>query len=101
MLRGFSLVEARTIPQFEAARTLIQEYAAYIGALLGVDLSFQNIEAELNQLPVMYGPPSGYLLLAGSGEDWVGCAAAWLPADGVGYARGHEGRSDPVSLVGI
>jgi putative acetyltransferase len=75
MLPGFSLVEARTIPQFEAARSLIQEYAAYIGVLLGVDLSFQNIEAELNQLPAMYGPPSGYLLLAGSDEVWVGCAA--------------------------
>jgi putative acetyltransferase len=75
MLRGVSLVEARTGAQFDAARALIQEYAADIGALLGVDLSFQNIEAELNQLPLMYGPPSGYLVLAGSGELWVGCAA--------------------------
>ena len=83
MLPPYSLVEARTTPQFEAARTLIQEYAGYIGALLGVDLTFQNIEAELNQLPHMYGPPSGCLLLAGSDELWVGCAALRRFSDGV------------------
>jgi ribosomal protein S18 acetylase RimI-like enzyme len=83
MLRGYSLMEARTTLQFEAARTLILEYAAYIGALLGVDLSFQNIEAELNRLPDMYGPPSGCLLLAGGDEHWVGCAALRRFSDGV------------------
>lgn len=75
MLSDYSLVEARTTPQFETAGTLIREYAAYIGTLLGVDLSFQNIDAELNQLPVMYGPPSGCLFLVGGAELWVGCAA--------------------------
>ena len=79
----YSLVEARTTPQFEAARVLIQEYATHIGVLLGVDLSFQNIEAELNQLPDMYGPPLGCLLLAGSEELWVGCAALRRFSDGV------------------
>jgi putative acetyltransferase len=74
-LPPYSVVEARTTLHFEAARTLIQEYAAYVGVLLGVDLSFQNIEAELNQLPDMYGPPSGCLLLAGRDDVWVGCAA--------------------------
>jgi len=83
MLPPYSLVEARTTLQFDAARVLIQEYAAYIGALLGVDLSFQNIEAELNQLPDMYGPPSGCLLLAGGDELWVGCAALRRFSDGV------------------
>jgi len=51
--------------------------------LLGVDLSFQNIEAELNQLPDMYGPPSGCLLLAGREPLWVGCAALRRFSDGV------------------
>ena len=83
MLPPHSVVEARTTLQFEAARILIQEYATYIGALLGVDLSFQNIEAELNQLPDMYGPPSGCLLLAGRDERWVGCAALRRFSDGV------------------
>jgi len=71
----YSLSEARTTLQFEAARALIQEYAAYIGSLMNVDLSFQNIEDELNRLPEMYGPPSGCLLLAGDERGWVGCAA--------------------------
>lgn len=40
-------MEARTTLHFEAARSLIQEYAAYIGALLGVDLSFQKLAETL------------------------------------------------------
>jgi putative acetyltransferase len=71
----YSLVEAQTPPQFYAARTLIREYAAFIGALMGVDLSLQNIQAEPSELPEMYGPPSGCLLLAAGDEGWVGCAA--------------------------
>ena len=54
-----------------------------IGASMGVDLYFQNLSAELDQLPVMYGPPSGFMLLAGSDEDWVGCCALRRFADRV------------------
>jgi len=68
-------VEALTAAQFDAARSLIEEYAAQIGASMGVDLSFQNFSAELNRLPDMYGPPSGCLLLAGRDDEWVGCCA--------------------------
>jgi putative acetyltransferase len=75
MLPDYSLTEARTTLQFAAARALIQEYAAFIGSAMNVDLSFQHIEAELNRLPDMYGPPSGCLLLAGDEQGWVGCAA--------------------------
>src|ERR1700688_2824911 len=35
----YRLVEAGTTAQFEAARSLIEEYAAQIGALMGVDLA--------------------------------------------------------------
>ena len=75
----YRLVEADTIAQFEAARTLIQEYGAEISASMSADLCFQNFAAELKGLPAMYGPPSGCLLLAGrdlpaGGDDeWVGC----------------------------
>jgi ribosomal protein S18 acetylase RimI-like enzyme len=69
------LVEADTSALFAAARALIEEYAAQIGALMGVDLEFQNFAAELDQLPDMYGPPSGCLLLANDGDEWVGCCA--------------------------
>ncbi len=55
----YRLVEAGTHAQFEAARALIEEYAAQIGASMAVDLGFQSFAAELNQLASMYGPPSG------------------------------------------
>jgi ribosomal protein S18 acetylase RimI-like enzyme len=71
----YQLVEAVSPAQFDAARSLIEEYAAQIGASMGVDLGFQNFEAELNQLPNMYGPPSGCLLLANRDDEWVGCGA--------------------------
>jgi len=71
----YRLVEAASAAQFDAARALIEEYAAQIGALMGIDLGFQNFAAELNQLTKMYGPPSGCLLLANYGDEWVGCGA--------------------------
>jgi putative acetyltransferase len=71
----YRLTEASTAAQFEAARVLIEEYAAKLAASTGVDLCFQNLSAELAQLPLMYGPPSGCLLLAGLDEEWVGCCA--------------------------
>jgi ribosomal protein S18 acetylase RimI-like enzyme len=69
----YRLVEADTIALFEAARTLIQEYGAEISATMSADLCFQNFAAELSDLPAMYGPPSGCLLLAGRDDEWVGC----------------------------
>jgi putative acetyltransferase len=71
----YRLVEAATPAQFHAARSLIEEYAAQIGASMGVDLAFQHFAAEMNQLPDMYGPPSGCLLLASRDDEWVGCCA--------------------------
>ena len=71
----YRLVEAETSAQFAAARALIQEYAGHLRASLGVDLCFQNLADELEELPSMYGPPSGCLLLAGRNNEWVGCCA--------------------------
>lgn len=71
----YRLVEADTSAEFAAARILIEEYAAQIRTLMGVDLCFQNLSAELAHLADMYGPPTGCLLLAGSEGGWVGCCA--------------------------
>ena len=60
-------------PDLETVRTLIREYLDF----LGVDLSFQGIEAELACLPGKYGPPGGILLLASVSEPKGG---AWEAA---------------------
>lgn len=79
----YRLVEASTVAQFAAARALIEDYAAQVSAVMGVDLTFQNLAVELNQLPDMYGPPSGCLLLARGDDEWAGCGALRRFADGV------------------
>ena len=55
------------------ARELMRRYARWIG----VDLCFQNFEAELAELPGKYAPPRGQLWLAGpaDGEMPVGVIA--------------------------
>jgi putative acetyltransferase len=73
------LIEAASENEFVVGRLLIEEYAKG----LSVDLCFQDFAAELMQLPSMYGPPGGCLLLARVGEIHVGCGGLRKLSDSV------------------
>jgi ribosomal protein S18 acetylase RimI-like enzyme len=75
----YLLVEGSAPQHYEMAGVLFREYAAQ----LGVDLCFQDFASELNQLPVMYGTPTGCLLLVLQGDRPVGCGALRKLSDGV------------------
>ena len=64
-------VQDNTDCRLEQVRTLFTEYAAS----LGVDLGFQDFEAELAGLPGAYVPPDGVLLLALVADQAAGCVA--------------------------
>jgi GNAT superfamily N-acetyltransferase len=65
----FVVAQAETTSDYALGRGLFEEYAK----ALGVDLCFQDFSAELDRLPVMYGPPAGMLLMAHLGSDTAGC----------------------------
>lgn len=69
---SFHIEMAQTATDIEAVARLFRAYAA----ALNVDLSYQNFEAELANLPGEYGPPAGCLLLARSLDgNAIGCVA--------------------------
>jgi putative acetyltransferase len=75
----YVLVEAEGLHQYEMGRVLFEEYASQ----LGIDLCFQDFPSELKQLPDMYGPPLGSLVLVMKGSTAVGCGAVRRLSDGV------------------
>ena len=69
----------------DAARALFREYADG----LGIDLCFQNFEAELDGLPGDYAAPQGGLLLAWVDGELAGCGA-FRPLPDTAYANACE-----------
>ncbi len=69
----------------DATRTIFQDYARH----LGLDLSFQNFNAELANLPGDYAAPQGGLLLAFVDDALAGCGA-FRPLADVDYANACE-----------
>ncbi len=57
--------------KIEQVQQLFQEYAES----LGIDLCFQNFDAELQSLPGKYGPPDGKLILVLVDSLAAGCIA--------------------------
>ena len=66
-----ALIEPDSPALVQVARELIGEYAAS----LGIDLCFQDLEAELAALPGEYAAPGGALLLALVDGQPAGCGA--------------------------
>ena len=71
--------------QLAATRQIFLEYAKQ----LGVDLCFQNFEAELAGLPGEYGQPGGALLLALVDGEIAGCCGL-RALDSVDYPNAAE-----------
>lgn len=70
--------------EVEAFAVLTREYVAW----LGIDLSFQGLEAELATLSETYGPPDGAMLLAwDDGAVAGGVAVKPLPSVGAGVSE--------------
>jgi putative acetyltransferase len=79
------LITPSTPAEYQATRQIFQEYAQQ----LGVDLCFQNFDAELETLPGDYAEPQGALLLAMVDGQLAGCCAL-RPLDSVDYPNASE-----------
>ena len=62
---------ARFPDDLPIVQRLFREYAD----ALGIDLCFQDFDAELASLPGRYAPPRGRLLIAWNGSEPLGCVA--------------------------
>lgn len=70
-MKPVQILAASTESDYQTARSLFEEYAR----TLSFDVCFQDFAAELDQLPAMYGPPRGHLLIAWRERRAVGCVA--------------------------
>ena len=77
------LVVAESEDHWRRARQFVEEYATS----LGVDLSFQNFQYEVNHLSSEYAAPAGVFFLAEADGDSVGCIGLRNFADGVGEIK--------------
>jgi putative acetyltransferase len=97
---SIQLVTPDSEAQINATRQIFNEYAAQ----LGVDLCFQNFDAELAELPGEYTHPEGALLLALVDGEVAGCCAL-RPLVSVDYPNAAEMKRlyvrDPYRGLGL
>ncbi|GAA4415428.1 GNAT family N-acetyltransferase [Quisquiliibacterium transsilvanicum] len=98
-MKTFEIRAAQDGADYTAAAQLFREYAG----TLGVDLGFQEFEAELRDLPGMYGPPQGLLVLAWPATPLDVARRDPLPAGGAAGAvgAGEAGRTAPVGCAAV
>ena len=82
---GVRFTTPETPAQLQETRLIFLEYAAQ----LGIDLCFQNFDAELADLPGDYATPQGALLLAYVNEELASCCAL-RQLDSVDYPNACE-----------
>jgi ribosomal protein S18 acetylase RimI-like enzyme len=70
-LQTIQIHPARFPEQVEAVRNIFREYAQS----LGIDLSFQQFDSELADLPGKFAAPRGEVLLAYQETEVIGCVA--------------------------
>ena len=73
------IVQINTELEINQARALFREYEQW----LDVGFCFQNFEKELADLPGVYAPPNGRLLLACDSDQFAGCVALRKLSEGV------------------
>ena len=73
------IVSAESVEQVEDVRTLFREYEKWFG----MDLCFQDFDAEVAGLPGRYAAPDGRLYLAIADQEIAGCVALRKLADGI------------------
>lgn len=73
-----TIVQATTESEIRAVRELIREYTAWAFGLTENNdeaPTFQGLDQELRELPGIYAPPTGSLLLASLDGEPAGCVA--------------------------
>jgi hypothetical protein len=88
------LITPSTPAELLATRHIFEEYARQ----LGIDLCFQNFDAELAELPGDYAEPSGALLLAMVNGELAGCCAMRPLDSDEGVAPGFVLDNDRAQL---